>query len=115
MATESRNNDKFRVVACVSEADKSQRWLWLNGREKIKELCPLDVLKWNENDIDEFIAKRFPLLSSDEKKFIRDLAITASLPGYNSMTSFIYMLRYVFSNVRALSATLWTVEKSQSP
>ena len=69
-------------MACVSEADKSQRWLWLNGREKIKELCPLDVLKWNENDIDEFIAKRFPLLSSDEKKFIRDLAITASLPGF---------------------------------
>ena len=82
LATESRNNDKFRVVACVSETDKSQRWLWLNGRDKIKELCPLDVLKWNENDIDEFIAKRFPLLSSDEKKFIRDLAIAASLPGF---------------------------------
>ena len=80
--TESRNNDEFCVVACVSEAGKSQRWLWLNGREKIKKLCPLDVLKWNENDIDEFIAKRFPLLSSDEKKFIRDLAITASLPGF---------------------------------
>ena len=35
LATESRNNDKFRVVACVSETDKSQRWLWLNGRDKV--------------------------------------------------------------------------------
>ena len=82
LATESRNNDKFRVVTCVSETDKSQRWLWLNGRDKVKELCPLEVLKWNENDIDEFIANRFFLLSSDEKKFIRNLAITASLPGF---------------------------------
>lgn len=82
LATESRNNDQFRVVACVSETDKSQRWLWLNGRDKIKELCPLDVLKWNESDIDEFIDKRFHLLPSDEKKFLRDLAITASLPGF---------------------------------
>ena len=40
------------------------------------------MLKWNENDIDELIAKKFPLLSFDEKKFLRNLAITASLPGF---------------------------------
>jgi len=82
LATESRNRNMFRAVVCVSEPDTSLRLLELNGKEKIKDLCSSDVLKWGELEIDEFIDQRFPHMASVEKKFLRGLAIHASLPGF---------------------------------
>ena len=82
LATESRNDGVFRVVVCVSEPEKADRWLRLNGREKIKDLCSPNVLRWKDFEVDTFIAKRFCRLSSEEKKVLRELALRAGLPGF---------------------------------
>lgn len=83
LATRSRlDKEKFRAIVILSDIKMAHDVLLLNGRDKIKPLCKAVELQWSDNQIAEFVSKRFETWSTADKQQLIDLASKSRRPGF---------------------------------
>eukprot|EP01138_Halocafeteria_seosinensis_P011682 gb/GECG01011938.1/.p1 GENE.gb/GECG01011938.1/~~gb/GECG01011938.1/.p1 ORF type:complete len:220 (+),score=27.86 gb/GECG01011938.1/:1-660(+) len=82
LAIESRNTKKYNVIVVVSDREKADTILRLNGNDKVAPLCAPATFQWGAEEVDKFIEDSFKCLTTSDREFLKKEAKGAACPGF---------------------------------
>jgi len=84
IALDSRKNKKYVIIVSVSDQEKAQEFLELNGNEKILELGSSTDYRWTQDLMRKFVKQSLQYVTWNEthKEKLVELVTKTGAPGF---------------------------------